>query len=124
MTAGPPGMPAPSVQRLRTAGVPICVGTDAVRGFFVPYGSGDMLDRLARVAERNGMSRDDELEAALGLITDESARALGLSDYGLHVGARADLVLLDAETVAQAVIEPPRDRIVIKGGSIVAGRPA
>lgn len=124
MTAGPPGMPAPSVQRLRAAGVRVCVGTDAVRGFFVPYGSGDMIDRLARVAERNGMSRDDELEAAFGLITTDAAAALGVSDYGLHVGAKADLVLLQAETLAQALIEPPRDRIVIKDGAIVAGMPA
>jgi cytosine/adenosine deaminase-related metal-dependent hydrolase len=124
MTAGPPGMSAPSVQRLRAAGVRVCVGTDAVRGFFVPYGSGDMIDRLARVAERNGMSRDDELEAAFGLITTDSAAALGVSDYGLHVGAKADLVLLQAETLAQALIEPPRDRIVIKDGAIVAGMPA
>lgn len=124
MTSGPPGSPAPSVQRLRTAGVTLCVGTDAVRGFFVPYGSGDMLDRLARVVERNGMSRDDELEAAYGLITEQSAKALGLSDYGLLVGAKADLVLLGAETPAQALIEPPRDRIVIKAGVIVAGTDA
>lgn len=124
MTAGPPGMAAPSVQRLRAAGVRVCAGTDAVRGFFVPYGSGDMIDRLARVAERNGMSRDDDLEAAFGLITDEAAAALGLSDYGLRVGAKADLVLLGAETLAQALIEPPRDRVVIKGGVIVAGMPA
>lgn len=124
MTAGPPGMPAPAVQRLRAAGVACCVGTDAVRGFFVPYGSGDMLDRLARVAERNGMSRDEDLENAFGLITDESAAALGIADYGLKVGARADLVLLGAETLVQALIEPPRDRIVIKGGAIIAGVPA
>lgn len=124
MTAGPPGMPAPSVQRLRAAGVGVCVGTDAVRGFFVPYGSGDMIERLARVTERNGMSRDEDLEAAFGLITTESAAALGIPGYGLHVGAKADLVLLEAETLAQALIEPPRDRIVIKGGAIIAGVPA
>ncbi len=55
MTSGPPGSPAPSVQRLRIAGVTLCVGTDAVRGFFVPYGSGDMLDRL-RARRRSAMA--------------------------------------------------------------------
>ncbi len=70
------------------------------------------------------MSRDDELEAAYDLITEQSAKALGLSDYGLLVGAKADLVLLGAETLAQALIEPPRDRIVIKAGVIVAGTDA
>jgi cytosine deaminase len=36
------------------------------------------------------------------------------------VGAKADFVVLEAEHVAQAVVEVPKQRSVYKGGQLVA----
>ena len=44
----------------------------------------------------------------------------GFGDYGLHAGARADLVLVDAQTVAQAVVARPQRKLVVSNGRIVA----
>ncbi|MEV4147645.1 hypothetical protein AB0J40_28530 [Amycolatopsis sp. NPDC049691] len=45
---------------------------------------------------------------------------MGLDDYGLREGAPADLVVVDAETPAHAVVtRPPRD-LVVKAGHVVA----
>jgi cytosine/adenosine deaminase-related metal-dependent hydrolase len=52
-------------------------------------------------------------------VSDAAARGCGFADYGLRVGARADIVLVDAETVAHAVVARPRRRLVIANGRIV-----
>jgi cytosine deaminase len=45
---------------------------------------------------------------------------MGLADYGLDVGCRADLVLVEAETPAEAVCYHPPRRMVMAGGRVVA----
>lgn len=49
-----------------------------------------------------------------------AAQACGFADYGLHVGARADLVLVDADTVAHALVARPPRKLVVSHGRIVA----
>ena len=49
-----------------------------------------------------------------------SARLLGLEDYGLAEGRRADLVVLDARDAAQAITEQVEKLYVIKAGRVVA----
>lgn len=120
MTAGPPGRPAPSVRKLEAAGVVICGGCDGPRGTWEPYGDGDMLRRASMIGQRNGFSREVDLERALAVCTTNGARALGLADHGLAVGDRADLVLVDAETVGEAVAAVPPRRLVLSGGRVVA----
>jgi cytosine deaminase len=72
------------------------------------------------LAYRSTFRRDEDIELALEAVTHGGARALGLEGYGLVGGARADLVVLDAETTAHAVVtRPPRD-LVVKAGRIVA----
>jgi cytosine/adenosine deaminase-related metal-dependent hydrolase len=120
MTTGPAGRPAPSVRRLREAGVVICGGSDGPRGVWEPYGTGDMLQRATMIGQRNGFTRDVDLELALETCTTQGAKALGLEDFGIGRGCDADLVLVDCETVAEAVASPPPRRLVMKRGRVVA----
>jgi cytosine/adenosine deaminase-related metal-dependent hydrolase len=57
---------------------------------------------------------------ALDIVTTEGAKALGLQDYGLAPGCGGDVVLVMAETVAEAVAQRPGMRTVIKRGCVVA----
>jgi cytosine deaminase len=72
------------------------------------------------VGLRNNLRRDDELALALEIVTTGGARALGLSDYGLAPGCGGDVVLVAAETVAEAVGQRPGMRTVVKRGRVVA----
>ena len=65
--------------------------------------------------------RDEHIEAALEAVTHAGARVLGVESYGLEPGCAADLVLVDAETNAEAVVSHPPDRVVVKRGVVVAG---
>lgn len=79
-----------------------------------------MLERAMHLAYRSTFRRDEEIEMALEAATYGGARALGLQAYGLEPGARADIVVIDASTPAEAVVTHPVRDLVIKSGSIVA----
>jgi cytosine/adenosine deaminase-related metal-dependent hydrolase len=72
------------------------------------------------LALRNNHRRDEEIEYALWCCTFGGALALNLSNYGISVGSKADLVLVDAETVAHAVVSHPVRKLVMKSGKVVA----
>ena len=112
--------PVPPVKKLRAAGVNVACGHDDIRDLWSPYGSGDLLDRAMHLAYRSTFRRDEDIELALEAVTYGGAKALGLGSYGLAEGAPADLVVVDAETPAHAVVtRPPRD-LVVKAGHLVA----
>jgi cytosine deaminase len=64
------------------------------------------------------------MAAALDMVTTAPARVLGRQDHGLAIGCRADLVVLDATTLAEAVGGMPARALVVKGGRIVSARAA
>jgi cytosine/adenosine deaminase-related metal-dependent hydrolase len=79
-----------------------------------------MLQRATMIGQRNGFTRDADLDLALDTCTSQGAKALGLASYGIEPGSFADLVLVDCETVAEAVAAPPPRRLVMKRGRVVA----
>ena len=120
MTNAPGDHPFPPIVPLREAGVTVFAGNDDIRDSWWPYGDADMLERAMLIGYRSGFYTDDELNVALDLATHSAAEALGIPDYGLRAGARADLVVLDARNVAEAVVARPCRRHVFKGGRLVA----
>jgi len=120
LTTAPPSRPVPPVRACREAGVTIFGGNDGIRDTWTPYGSPDMLARAMMIGLRNDLRRDDEVEWAFDCVSGAAARACGFEGYGLTPGARADLVLVDASCVAEAVVTRKPRRLVISGGVIVA----
>lgn len=116
--AGP--VPMPPVKRLTDHGVVVFTGSDNIRDAWSPYGSGDMLERAMLVGYRNGLEADEDLALALDLATNAAARVLGLANYGLVMGAPADLVAIPAGSVQEAVVEHPTRMLVVKHGEVVA----
>jgi cytosine/adenosine deaminase-related metal-dependent hydrolase len=120
MTTAPASRPAPPLKRLVQAGVVLCAGSDGIRDTWGPYGNADMLERAMFVGLRNNLRRDDELALALDVVTVSGAKALGLQGYGLATGCGGDVVLVPAETLAEAVAQRPGPRTVVKRGRVVA----
>ena len=120
MTTAPSGWPAPPVKRAHAAGITICSGSDGIRDLWHPYGNADMLDRARHVGERNGLDKDHEVGLALEICTGGGARVMALPNYGLEVGRDADLVLVQARNVPEAVVLCPPRQLVLKRGKVVA----
>jgi cytosine deaminase len=76
---------------------------------FTPYGDGSLIRMANLYANVCHVARPDALAACLSMITEEAARLLRLPSYGIHVGAPADVVLLDATNPAEAIatLAPP-----------------
>ncbi|MEU5863209.1 amidohydrolase [Nonomuraea sp. NPDC047529] len=118
-TAAVYSYPVPPVKKLRAAGVTVACGHDGVRDLWGPYGSGDMLERAMHLAYRSAFRRDEDIELALEAATLGGARALGLPDYGLAPGDRADLVVVPASGPGEAVVVHPRRTLVMKDGVVL-----
>jgi cytosine deaminase len=110
------------VTELLAAGVPVACASDNIQDPFVPTGSGDMLE-MARWTLLAGHLGSAGLGQAYAMATTMPAQLLGLREtYGIHEGARADLVITDAEDAEDLVASGPLDRAVFVGGQLVAGR--
>lgn len=120
MTCAPPHVTVPPVAMLRSRGVNVCSGSDGIRDAWSPMGNGDMLERAMLMALRFNWGKDEDLAMALDVVTQGGARALGISGYGLEVGCDANLVLLPAENVAEAVVNRSLERTVVSRGKVVA----
>ena len=120
ITSAPPSRSVPPWRMCLEAGVTVAGGNDGIRDAWTPYGSPDMLERAMFIGLRHNLRRDDEIALALDCVTHAGARGCGFAAYGLAPGDRADLVLVDARTVAHAVVARPARRLVVAGGRIVA----
>jgi cytosine/adenosine deaminase-related metal-dependent hydrolase len=120
MTNGPGTATMPPVKALTGHGVTVFVGSDNIRDAWSPYGNGDMLDRARLVGYRSALMTDAELRLALALVTSHTARVMGRPAPEVAVGAPADLVVVPATHVPEAVAEAPPRELVIKRGRIVA----
>jgi cytosine deaminase len=108
------------VKELLAAGINVCIGHDSVMDPWYPLGYGDPLQAAAVFAHYGQMSGYSELAQLIDMITINGARALGLADYGLEPGCRADLVIFEAPSAMDAIrLIAPR-RMVLRGGEIVA----
>lgn len=119
-TNAPGPVPMPPVKRLASKGILVFAGSDNIRDAWSPYGNGDMLERAGLVGYRQGLLADEDIDLAFAMITTNAAKALGVGDYGVVPGASADLVVLDATSVPEAVAGRAARRLVLKSGNIVA----
>lgn len=120
MTNGPGPVAMPPVKRLQAAGVTVFAGSDNIRDAWSPYGDGDLLRRAQIIGYRQEFLADPDLAHAFAMVTDIPAAVLGVAHYGLAPGNRADIVLLDATSLPEAVASAPRGRTVLKRGRLVA----
>ncbi|MGW9412863.1 amidohydrolase family protein [Arthrobacter cupressi] len=114
---------------LSEAGVRLGLGQDGQRDYWSPYGNTDMLDRTWQLAFTHGFRKDELIEHCLAIasiggasILDPNATRLKGTAHrpGVDVGDPAELLLVDGETVASAVMDRGTDRTVLHRGQVVA----
>jgi cytosine deaminase len=120
MSHGPGAATMPPVKLLKDHGVEVFGGSDNIRDAWSPFGNGCMLDRAMTIGYRANFRHDHELLLAFEMVTAAGARVLGLGDYSLKVGGPADMVVVEAGSVPEAVATRPRRKLVIKAGRVIA----
>jgi cytosine/creatinine deaminase len=108
------------IKELLGAGVNVASAQDDVNDPYYPFGKPDQLEVGQYTAHVGKLTYPSELETVFDMITTNPARALRLEGYGIEPGDRADLVLIGAGSVRDALrLLPPR-RAVFHGGRLVA----
>lgn len=108
------------VGELLDAGVNVISAQDDVNDPYYPFGKPDQLEVAQYTAHVAQLTYPPQLETVIDMVTVNAARAMRLQDYGTEPGDRADLVLVEAPTVHEALrLIPPR-RLVFYGGRLLA----
>lgn len=105
-------------------GVTCSLSTNNVLNPFTPFGDcstvriANLYANVAQVGTPAGMAD------CLDMVSTMSAKLMNVPGYGIDVGHKADLVVLDCETRAQAVAELAQPLLAMKGGRRTVTRPA
>jgi len=105
-----------AVKSLRAAGVNVCAGADNLQDPFNPMGRGDPLETAALMV----MAAHLLPEQALHTVSGAARAAISGTADEIRPGQRADLVVIDAETVREAMAFQPGGRLVFHAGRRVA----
>ena len=108
------------VKELMAAGVNVSCGQDDLQNMFYSYGNMDPLEVAFISAHAAHLSAPDEIEAAFNMPRYHAARNFRLDDYGVNVGARANLLILDATSAVDGLRRRGDRRYVIRDGRILA----
>lgn len=110
------------VRSLYDAGVGIALGQDDIADAYYPFGRNNMLEVAFLAAHLMWMTTSQDMEILYDLITTRAAEALGIQDYGLSEGNKADLVVLNAENVWEAIWSHEAPIYVIRDGHDITPR--
>ena len=109
------------VKELLAAGVNVSLGHDSIMDPWYPLGKGDMLEAALLAVHICHMSGFDDIQQIFKAITSNSAKTFGNRDlYGIKPGLPGDLVILNCESLMDAVRLSPERLYVIKQGKVVA----
>ena len=108
------------VKELLARGVNVITSQDDVNDPYYPFGKPDPLECAVMLAHVAQLTLPHELEQVMDMITVNAARAARVSNYGIAPGMTADLVVVEAPSVLEALrLQPPR-LYVFKDGREVA----
>ncbi len=111
------------VREMQAAGIDVGWGQDCVLDPWYSLGTADMLDVAFMGLHVAQMSAPDEMRRCFDMVTETNARIIGLQDYGLRVGAKASLVVLDAGNPIEALRLRATRLCVIARGKVIAETP-
>jgi len=107
------------VRDLYDEGVGIALGQDDIADAYYPFGRNNMLEVAFLTAHLLWMTTFEEMEILYDLITTKAAQAMAIKDFELKEGNKANLVVLDAENIWEALTNHEAPCHVIKDGKEV-----
>jgi len=106
------------VKDLMNAGVTVALGQDDVYDAYYTYGRCNMLEVAFLASHLLWMMTPQDRELLYDMITVNPAKIMRIKDYGLTVGNSADLVILNAEDLREALACHSEPLYVIRNGAV------
>ena len=107
------------VRDLYDEGIGIALGQDDIADAYYPFGRNNMLEVAFLAAHLLWMTTFEEMEVLYDLITTKAAQAMAIKDFALKKGNKANLVILNAKNVWEALTDHEAPLYVIKEGKDV-----
>jgi cytosine deaminase len=107
------------VRDLYDEGIGIALGQDDIADAYYPFGRNNMLEVAFLAAHLLWMTTFEEMEVLYDLITTKAAQAMAVKDFELKEGNKANLVVLNAKNVWEALTDHEAPLYVIKEGKDV-----
>ncbi len=107
------------VKELLQEGVTVCLGQDDISDAYYPFGRNNMLEVAFLASHLLWMTTRQEIEALYDMVTTQAARAMNVAGHKLAAGAPANLVVLDAPNVIEAMRDHAPPRHVISHGKLI-----
>jgi cytosine/creatinine deaminase len=107
------------VKELLAEGVNVCLGQDDISDAYYPFGRNNLLEVAFLAAHLLWMTTTREMETLYDMITVNAAQAMNVENHQLKVGANANLVVLDAPNVLEALRNHSMPVCVISNGKLI-----
>ena len=111
------------VKEMLAMGINVGWGQDCVLDPWYSLGTADMLDVAFMGLHVAQMTSPAEMQTCFDMVTVNNAKTMGLQDYGLHVGAKASLVVLDAGSPIEALRLRAARLCVVAKGRVISRTP-
>jgi cytosine deaminase len=110
------------VKEMQAQGINVGWGQDCVLDPWYSLGTADMLDVAFMGMHVAQMMHPSEMARCFDMVTNANAKIMNLDGYGLDVGDKASLVVLDAGNPIEALRLRPDRLAVIANGKVIAER--
>lgn len=111
------------VAELDRAGMNVCFGQDSIVDPWYPLGNGNILRILEAGLHICHMLGFEDLQRALDLVTDNSAKTLNLGEgYGIEVGRPANLLILSAASDYEMLRSQGHALVSVRAGRVLMRR--
>ena len=107
------------VKELLEEGVVVCLGQDDISDGYYPFGRNNMLEVAFLAAHLLWMTTNRDLETLYNMITVNAAQAMNVNDHLLKVGNQANVVVLEAPNVLEALREHSAPMYAISQGKLI-----
>ena len=108
------------VKEMLKHNINVCFGHDDVFDPWYPLGTANMLQVLHMGLHVCQLMGYGQINDGLKLVTENSAKALGLTDYGIQEGNSANFIVLPAENGFDAVRRQVPTRYSIRHGKVIS----
>ena len=108
------------VKEMLKNNINVCFGHDDVFDPWYPLGTANMLQVLHMGLHVCQLMGYGQINDGLKLVTENSAKALGLTDYGIQEGNSANFIVLPAENGFDAVRRQVPTRYSIRHGKVIS----
>ena len=108
------------VKEMLKNNINVCFGHDDVFDPWYPLGTANMLQVLHMALHVCQLMGYGQINDGLKLVTENSAKALGLTDYGIQEGNSANFIVLPAENGFDAVRRQVPTRYSIRHGKVIS----